>query len=381
VKRVPLPPRFDVACAAALVVLAVGEVWFNDAIPAKPASTVLEVGMAGAIAWRRAAPLTACAVVALGSAADAAIGVSPDKPAIPMVTAVVMIYALVSYGSLRRAIVGTVILACGTIAQVVIAHQSLGNLGFAFTFMTVFWAIGRLVRVRTAQAVRAELQVARLEDERLEQSRRIAAEERGRIARELHDVIAHSVSVMVVQSGAAQQVLRVNAEAAERSLESVQSTGRQAIAELGQLLGVLREGGAELGLAPQPTLTELPDLIGAAEAAGLSVTLETVGTARKLPPSVELTVYRVVQEALTNTRKHAGASAVAAVRLRYGSDEVEVRDEGRADGRTASPGPVSGHGLVGMAERLTTLGGSLSAAQHASGGFRVHARIPLGAAS
>ncbi|MGH3445229.1 MAG: sensor histidine kinase, partial [Nocardioidaceae bacterium] len=294
-RLVPRPPPFDVAFALVLMVIAVGEVWLNGAIPAKPASTAIEVAMAAAIAWRRAAPLPASGAVAVTCVIDALVGVPANEPAIPMVAAVVMIYSLVSYGRLARAVWGTVILMIGVSAQSMLAHQPLSDLEFPFIFLVVFWAIGRLVRLRTAQAVRAEQQVARLEGERVEQARRIATEERTRIARELHDVIAHSVSVMVVQAGAAQQVLRANAEAAERSLESVQSTGRQAITELGRLLGVLRDGSAELGLAPQPTLTELPELIEAAEAAGLSVTLELVGPARELPPSVELTVYRVIQ--------------------------------------------------------------------------------------
>ncbi len=372
------PPRLDLALAAGLVVIAVVEVIANARIDPKPASLLIEIVMAAALAWRRTAPLTASVVVALCSAADAAIGVSPDVPIIPMVSAVALCYALVSFAPLRTAILGNVVLLAGVLAQIVIAHQSLGNFGFAFTFMMVFWAIGRLVRIRTAQAVRAQLEIERLQQEAAERERQIAADERARIAHEMHDVIAHSVSVMVVQAGGIQQVIRKDPGAAEAALDQVQAVGRQAITDLGRLLGVLREDGAEVGLAPQPRLADLPVLVDQARAAGLHVDLTTTGATSTMPPGVELAVYRIVQEALTNARKHAGAQATVRVRLDYGADEIaiDVCDDGTGSGAITAMG--TGHGLVGMRERISTYGGSLVTGREATGGFRVRARIPVG---
>jgi signal transduction histidine kinase len=373
---------FDFALAAALLVLAISEVTLNPALAPRVGSYPIEIVAAAAVAWRRVAPLAASTVVAMASVADAVIGVSPSDPSIPMVTTVAMAYALVAHSPLRRAIVGSAILIAGTTAQVIVAGQSVANLGFAYTFLAIMWAIGRLVRLRTAQAVRAEVQIERLRAEQAERARSVAIAERTRIARELHDVIAHSVSVMVVQAGAAQQVLRADPAAAEQALGAVQSTGRQAIGELGQLLGVLREGGAELGLAPQPTLAELPALITAAESTGVSATLTTGGVPFPLPAGIELAVYRVVQEALTNTRKHTGGHAHAEVRLDYRPDEIilDISDDGHPSAEPKRDADGTGHGLVGMRERIGTYGGTLTAGPNPTHGFRVHARIPVSAA-
>jgi signal transduction histidine kinase len=304
--------------------------------------------------------------------AEAATGVNMNQPAIPLVTAVIAAYAIIAYAPLRRAIVGTVIVTVGACAQLLIAGQKVGNLGFIFTFVGLAWALGRVTRVRTKQAVEAELKVERLKHEQEDRARQVAAEERGRIARELHDVIAHSVSVMVVQAGAAQQVMAANPPAAARALDSVQETGRQAINELGRLLGMLRDAG-ELGLNPQPTLAELEQLVADARTSGLPVTLTITGMKRPLPTGVELAVYRIVQEALTNTRKHAGPASSATVLLCYGEDDiaVEVRDDGRG-----ADGYGTGHGLVGMRERVSTYGGTLATGRAEGGGFAVRARIP-----
>jgi signal transduction histidine kinase len=378
VLRLTRPPRLDLALAGVLAVVAVTEVAVNDRITPRAPSLVLELGLAGALVLRRTAPLVASAIVAVGCVLDAAVGVDPSVPAMPMIASVAMAYALMSHAPLRRALVGTAVLLAGTTGQVLVANQSLANLTFAYTFLVVFWALGRIVRLRTARAVEAELLVERMRLEREDRARRVAAEERARIAREIHDVIAHSVSVMVVQAGGAQQVVRADPDAAVRGLELIQETGRQAVGELGRLLGVLREGSEELGLAPQPTLEDLPRLIDEAESGGVRVSLVEEGARRRLPAGVELAVYRVIQEALTNTRKHAGSSASATVRLRYGADAVavEVVDAGAPGARVAAD-LGTGHGLIGMRERVSTYGGTISAGREATGGFRVTARIPV----
>jgi signal transduction histidine kinase len=297
-----------------------------------------------------------------------------------MLSVLVMTYTVVSYCSPRDAAIGTGMVVVSASLQVWLGGQSWDNLAFILTFVGIFWAFGRIVRIRSAQAVESELRAERLQLEHSERARRIVTEERARIARELHDVIAHSVSVMVVQAGAAQQVLRDDPRMAEEALETVQRTGRESIRELGGLLGILREDSAEIGFDPQPKIAELPRLIEDARTAGVAVELITEGEAIELPAGVELAVYRVVQEALTNIRKHAGASPTATVRLAYGPGDVhiEVTDDGPGEGVLAAYG--TGHGLVGIRERVTGYGGTLAAGGEADRGYRISARIPIGAA-
>jgi signal transduction histidine kinase len=211
--------------------------------------------------------------------------------------------------------------------------------------------------------------------ERLERERLTAvADERARIARELHDVIAHSVSVMVVQAAAAEAVLARDPREAVEPLRAVQDTGRETLVEMSRLVGLLRDDSEELGLAPQPRLDELETLLAQVRDAGLPVRLEIQGERRPLPLGVELTAYRIVQESLTNVLKHAG-DAHADVVVRYGTDAVEL--EVRDDGTGSANGHQGGHGLAGMRERVSVFGGALDAGPQPSGGFRVLARLPV----
>jgi signal transduction histidine kinase len=207
-------------------------------------------------------------------------------------------------------------------------------------------------------------------------AREAVATERARIARELHDAVAHSMSVMVVQAGAARSVLASDAAAAAEALERVEATGRTGLAEMRRLLGVLTAGDDSPELAPQPGLARLDELLERVRAAGLPVERVVGGHARSLPPGVDLTAYRLVQEALTNALKHAG-DAHARVTIRYGEDalELEVDDDGR--GPPGADIAAEGHGLVGMRERVAMFNGSLETGPRPGGGFRVRARIPL----
>jgi signal transduction histidine kinase len=200
------------------------------------------------------------------------------------------------------------------------------------------------------------------------------ATERARIARELHDVVAHAIGVMVVQAGAARTVLDRDPERAKAAIAEVEATGRTGLAEMRRLIGVLTADGAEADLAPQPGLAQLDELVRTVRSAGLPVEVLLVGEERPLPAGVDVNVYRVIQEALTNALKHTGGDAHASVRLAYLDDEltVEVADDGR--------GPVdvgSGHGLVGMRERVTVFGGTLETGARPGGGFRVRATFPV----
>jgi signal transduction histidine kinase len=205
---------------------------------------------------------------------------------------------------------------------------------------------------------------------------RAAAEERARIARELHDVISHDVSLMVLQASVERRV-RGGDDATTETLANIESTGREALAELRRMLGVLRKLDEEPPMRPQPGLAQLPDLVEQAAAAGLPVQLSITGEPIALPAGLDIAAYRIVQESLTNAAKHAaGATVTATVHYLDGAVEIEVTDDGRADAARV-PAPVGGHGLVGMQERVALFGGSLEARPVANGGFRVRARLPL----
>jgi signal transduction histidine kinase len=216
-----------------------------------------------------------------------------------------------------------------------------------------------------------------LERDRAEKLRIAAAEERARIARELHDVVAHSVSLMVVQVQAAQRVLVGDEPAARELLDSIETTGRQALIELRRLLGLLREFDGQRSLAPQPSLRYLDDLLAQVRDAGLPVELVVEGAPATLPQGVDLSAYRIVQEGLTNALKHSGA-AHARVLVRYtaGELELEVCDDGGGLGNGTANG--SGQGLVGMRERVSLYGRELDTGSSRDGGYVVHARLPLG---
>jgi signal transduction histidine kinase len=243
--------------------------------------------------------------------------------------------------------------------------------------MFVAWYVGRRVRLRKQRAA----QVLR---EQAAEARRIVTEERTRIARELHDVVAHRVSLMTVQAGAAKAVAAEDPVAALRAMGAVEQAGRQALDELRHLLGVLRPETDLDGLGPQPGLADLPRLVEQIRGAGVGVSLATEGVSAELPARVDLFAYRIVQEALTNVLKHAGPGAHTEVRL--GSDRsgivVEVLDDGHdaavMPGPGVAEGGARGHGIVGMRERARLLGGTLDAGPRPGGGFRVVAHLPTG---
>ncbi|MFF1275204.1 sensor histidine kinase [Streptomyces marokkonensis] len=246
------------------------------------------------------------------------------------------------------------------------------------------WVLGDSIRTRRAYFAQLEERAARLEKERAAQAKVAVAAERARIARELHDVVAHNVSVMVVQADGAAYVLDAAPDQAKKALETISSTGRQALAEMRRLLGVLRTGEHEEAgeYVPQPDVRQIEDLVEQCRGSGLPVDFKIEGTPRPLPSGVELTAYRIVQEALTNTRKHGGPNAGASVRLVYFDDGLgllveddgkgaphELYEEGGFDGQ--------GHGLIGMRERVGMVGGTLDAGPRPGGGFRISVLLPL----
>jgi signal transduction histidine kinase len=234
------------------------------------------------------------------------------------------------------------------------------------------WLVGRVIRQRRTLAAAAAA-VDSAERER-EQARLAALEqERGRMARELHDILAHSVSLMGIQAGAAEQVLGSDPERARPVLQSIQQTSRDSVSELHRLLGILRADELDSDRAPQPRLDELAGLIERMCGAGLPIELQIEGTVQPLAPGIELTAYRVAQEALTNVLKHARPSHVAVV-VRYGVDDLHIVIDN--DGVVAGS-YGAGHGLIGMNERVLVYGGRLVVGERPGGRFQVDAQIPL----
>jgi signal transduction histidine kinase len=293
---------------------------------------------------------------------------------------VFIVYSTAANTAGRRTFVGGALI----IAMQLTAYGPMlpGSLTQAFgewVFYAIAWVLGKTLRGRVQRTDRAEARTAELEAQREQQIQVAVADERALIARELHDVVAHSVSLMVLQAGAARQALDRNPEKAREPMLSVEATGRSAMSELRRLVAMLRQPGDEEGLAPQPSLRHIDLLIARTREAGLTIDLDLRDGLEGIPPGVDLSAYRIAQEALTNVLKHAGAThVVVKVVPVAGAVEVTVEDNGR--GSAGNGTLVGGHGLIGMKERVNLFGGRLEAAGREGGGFRVFARLPYDSA-
>jgi len=321
------------------------------------------------------------APVAMGVAA--ALTSFVDQTVVPYdgVTFLVGCASLFLVGSLRdrsQAFAGLA-LAEGILAVVVHndPRSGVGNFIVGSIIFTIVWTIAFGVGRKSVEADEAKERAARAEREREERARSAVSEERARIARELHDVVGHSVSVMTVQASAVRRLLRPEQQREREALLIVEQTGREALAEMRRMVGVLRRPEEGPALAPQPTLEHLDKLVEHAREAGLPVELRVEGEPLPLPAGLDLTAYRLVQEGLTNALKHARADrAQVLVRYTDGDIEVTVSD----DGQGAGSDDGGGHGLVGMRERVAVYGGELEAGPRPEGGYRLRAKLPLGPA-
>ena len=332
------------------------------------AAAFVVVGLAAAQRSRR--PLALLAVMVAISAIDAAFPyVGGDTLASALfVFLLLAVYSAAAHTSGRQTVIAAALtLAIAVSDQVAEPTITADGLIFFALLLGAPWVAGRAVRQR------------RLKERQLEVEKASAAaaivEERARIARELHDVVAHSISVMVLQARGGRRVLESDPADAREAFNSIERTGQQALDEMRRLLGMLRRSDEELPLAPQPSLRELDRLVEQVRAAGLPVDVAIEGQPRELPPGVELSAFRIVQEALTNALKHAGP-ARARVVLRYGADdfELEIADDGA--GTSGSSGP--GFGLVGLRERVAVYGGELQAGHRPGGGYELRVRLPIG---
>lgn len=283
---------------------------------------------------------------------------------------------------LRRSLAGLAVTLVG-LSIVNVTHPDVvpGDYLFPGGFVVAMWLGARTIHNRTLLAAELHEAAAAAAERREVAAARAAAEERRRIAREMHDLVGHSVSVMVVQAGGARRILEHDPDRAVEAAVRIEATGRAALSEMRRLLGLLGAADGDAAFEPQPTLDAIGPLIERANAAGLRATLHVDGDPRSLPAGAEVAAYRVVQEALTNTLKHAGA-AQADVVLRWHPDalEIVVADRGSVPGRPhgdTADLPSGGHGIVGMRERVKVYGGELSANPRPDGGFVVRARIPL----
>jgi signal transduction histidine kinase len=339
-----------------------------------PLAAVLLAAVVGSLLVRRSAKFAAPAALWIGGAAlsfvDGRLMVFTSGTFLAGLFASFLLGYLPSS---RRAWLGLAVVFVS--AVVVMANdpdRNAGDLIFIPTLFSIGWVAGWALRQRLSEATAAEERALRAEREREAVARVAVAEERARIARELHDVVAHAVSVMVLQIGAVRHKLPTELTDDKDALIGVERAGRTALTEMRRLLGAMREADEDVLLAPQPGLDHLPELVERVKHAGVPVTVSTEGVRTTLPRGVELSAYRIIQEALTNTLKHARASR-ADVNLVYASNEllIDVRDDGR--GITATDG--LGHGLIGMRERVKLYGGEMSAGPLPTGGFGLQARL------
>jgi signal transduction histidine kinase len=329
---------------------------------------------------RRRFPGAVLALVVGSGLTFAALDLPPDILGVAILVAV---YSVAAYGDRWVSLAGLVVAELGLAAVQLSPGRTgvrtlVGNLGV----VAAAWLLGRFAHNYRTYAARLEERTVELEQAREELARRAVADERLRLARELHDVVAHAMSVIAVQSGVGAHIATTQPKEARRSLAAIEATSRAALTELRRLLGVLRQEDEPQGdLAPVPGLADLDGLLAELGKAGLAVKLQVEGTPSPLPAGVDLSAYRIVQEALTNVVKHAGpARARVVVGYRDQDVTVEVIDDGRGAVTSVRDGRVgSGHGLVGMRERVAAFGGDLEVGPRPAGGFRVAARLPLAA--
>jgi signal transduction histidine kinase len=346
-------------------------------VPSHLPSLALDVALVIPLAWRRRYPLLVFAAVS----AVAALQWWAARPVFADLALLIALYTVASRFPRKHALAAAVVLEAGVAAAVVKWSPPQGMFaGFVFLSGMAIAAFVLGVNIQTRRAYLASLEdrTIRAERERDQRSQIDAAKERALIAREMHDIVAHNLSVMIALADGAAFAARANAADAEAAARHVSATGRQALDEMHRLLGVLRGNGDETPRAPQPGIAQIDELVTQVRVAGLPTSWTVAGQPFPLSPTAGLAVYRVVQEALTNVLKHADEPTEAKVSLRYADPvvELEIIDDGR--GRPAPPGAVAGHGLSGMRERVAVFDGRVAAGARPGGGWRVWARLDSG---
>ncbi len=384
------PLLIDVAIATLAAILTFADLYSIETLPARDQdllAVLLVLGAAVALIWRRVAPFTV--LVAVLSAL--AVMYLRDYDAYLSSIGLPALYTVAAIGEPRRRAwsfvtvgsFGLFALACVTILQQSNGFSYANAMGMIGSLFASVLA-GAIVRNRHEIFLDTEARADRAEADQLVAAERAVTNERLRIAREMHDVVAHGMSVMSVQAAAAKETFQTRPDRALELLDSIETTGRESLAEMRRMLGVLRSGedgdSERIGpeLAPQPSLGDLDRLVSGCVKAGTPTELQISGDPVRLPPGIELAAFRIVQEALTNVLKHGGPNASARVELAYEPTHIQVSvlDTGR--GAVVKPAPGgSGNGLIGMRERVDAYGGEVSAGPRAGGGYAVIATLPL----
>jgi len=362
----------DALLAALVVVLGLLQTTLDNELSSAEiaANIVIAVGLGVLLTFRRRIPLLLLTLTFASAFAEPLVGESGNGEFFGLFVLVIVYTAAAHTDGWRMWLAGAMTAALGAVVAAT-DPESL-NVGAAIFFGMLFgvpWAVGRMVHYR-------RLRETQLEREKAEAEAAIA-DERSRIARELHDVVAHAISVIVLQARGGRKLLDEEPAEARQALDAIERTASQALGEMRRLLGLLRESDEELALTPQPTLARLDDLVTRVREAGLPVELTVEGQPSELPPGVDLSAYRIVQEALTNALKHAGP-ATARVTMRYGDGELdlEISDDGAGSGN----GDSGGQGLTGIRERVAVFGGDVEAGRQPDGGYTVRVRLPYSSA-
>jgi signal transduction histidine kinase len=356
------------------------EIWLvGDPELHRPAVVVLALAMSLPLAIRRRAPLLAVTLIAAAYIALLQVAlVAANEYTTIVAVILIAAYAAGHHPDRIRAVAGGLIILVATCYEVLLDDpRAVAEYVFIGLIITAVWMAGFGMEQRERRAARLVGETISLRQERDSAAEGAAADERARIARELHDIISHNVSVMVLQAGAAGEVIDSDPDLAKGSLDAIQQTGRQALVELRRLLGVLGDEPSGGSRSPQPSLEQLPTLVETLRGTGLAVDVRVLGTARALPPGVDVTAYRIIQEALTNAARHAGPAEVT-VSITYGDEAVEIEVLDTGQGPTV---PVrTGRGLAGMKERVALHAGRIEAGPDPAGGFKVRVWLPLGGA-
>lgn len=378
--RVTRALALDVALVLGVALVGLLEVSDGSGIEGpRWANAVLVFFVSVPLLWRRHRPnLVMGIIAAVIIGALVIFYLDADQPPLaPFLSLLIAFFSTALYGDDRRTPLVLVISLCALVSEEVLAisrGRYWGDVVPALIFYGVAIVIGRSLRAHHRHAIAAEKRALEVEARRDADARQAVEDERSRIARELHDVIAHNLSVIVVQAAAERRTLDDHQTSTRETLETIEETARGALVELRRLLGIVRKGSADMELRPQPGFEDVGELVHQVREAGVRVDMRVEGGPLNLPASLGLTVYRIIQEALTNVIKHAPeASTEVVVRCYSDAIEVDVSDGGNG----AAPVEGTGHGLIGMRERVAMFGGSLQAGPRPGGGFHVEARLPL----
>ncbi len=367
--RIPVPPPVDIAIAAAFVLFTVAEAMFSPGVTS-PTLHIVVAGLAMvALAWRRSYPLGVGVLIIASN-----IVVNPQDQFSTLLSLVLVAYTLGSETEPPRSHVGLAVVLVPFMTAMVVEGLEPSDVAAAMVFLVGPWWVGTMVRQRARHTDEAVARAERLEREQELQAAVAAAEERTRIARELHDIVSHSISVVTIQTQAVRRRLGPEHAREAADLAAVEATAREALAEMRRLFGVLRSDGESASLAPQPGLHELDRLVSQVRGSGLDVEVAVEGERYDLPPGMDLAAYRIVQEALTNALRHSRANRARVV-LRYGPTRLDIEVED--DGRGLVGATTGGHGLVGVRERVGLYDGTVDIGPGSSGGVRLAASLPV----